>query len=73
MQKATTLERQEFARLRSGAVHSYLVRTLEQCRDVCATHTDMDAVKRVQGHAAAIKALLELIDPEGFSTNGKRG
>lgn len=73
MLKTTEVERRELMALRGGAVHAYLARSLESYKDTLVNHSDTDTVRLVQGYAQSLRGLLELIDPESFSTNGKRG
>lgn len=73
MIKPTDIEQREFMRLRNSAVQVYLTRALTDARDLCVSNTDMEVVKRVQGQARVYRDLLALIDPDSFSTNGKRG
>lgn len=73
MLKPSEQEKREFANLRNGAVQTHLIRCLEAAKDVLVGHADADVLRRTQGRAQLARELLELIDPESFSTNGKRG
>ena len=73
MLKQSEQEKREFAALRNSAVQTYLIRHLDTAKDILVGHTDADVLRRTQGRAQLARELLELIDPEGFSTNGKRG
>ncbi len=73
MLKPSEQEKREFANLRNGAVQTHLIRCLEAAKDVLVGHADADVLRRTQGRAQLARELLELIDPQGFSTNGKRG
>jgi len=72
MLKPTDLERREFAKLRNSAVHTYLVRSYTEAQDLLVSHTDADRLRVLQGQAQHARVLLELIDPDRFTTNGKR-
>ena len=73
MLKQSEQEKREFAALRNSAVQTYLIRCLDTAKDILVGHTDADVLRRTQGRAQLARELLEMIDPEGFSTNGKRG
>ena len=73
MLKPSEQEKREFANLRNGAVQTHLIRCLDTAKDILVGHTDADVLRRTQGRAQLARELLELIDPQGFSTNGKRG
>ena len=73
MLKPSEQEKREFAALRNSAVQTHLIRCLDNAKDVLVGHADADVLRRTQGRAQFARELLELIDPEGFSTNGKRG
>ncbi len=73
MLKQSEQEKREFAALRNSAVQTYLIRCLDTAKDILVGHTDADVLRRTQGRAQLARELLELIDPESFSTNGKRG
>ena len=73
MLKQSEQEKREFAALRNSAVQTYLIRCLDTAKDILVGHTDSDVLRRTQGRAQLARELLELIDPESFSTNGKRG
>lgn len=73
MLKPSEQEKREFAALRNSAVQTYLIRCLDTAKDVLVGHADADVLRRTQGRAQFARELLDLIDPEGFSTNGKRG
>ena len=73
MLKQSEQETREFAALRNSAVQTYLIRYLDTAKDILVGHADADVLRRTQGRAQLARELLELIDPQGFSTNGKRG
>ena len=66
-------EAKELANLRGSAVHAYLARAFAELQDLLVTQDEPHTVRRLQGQAQAFRRLLELVDPEAFSTNGKRG
>lgn len=72
MTKPTDTERRDLANLRNGAVHAYLLRVYEATKEMLVTQSDPSAVRLLQGRAQTVSEVLSLIDPESFSTNGKR-
>lgn len=73
MLKPTPQEFAALAQLRNTAAHAYIRRTYEATKELLVTHGDPETIKVLQGHAQFARGLLEHIEPEGFSTNGKRG
>lgn len=71
--KLTPQQDKEFRNLRNSAVQEALVSELERLKTMLVTQSNPDAVKLLQGGAQAVLGILEQIDPERFSTNGKRG
>lgn len=73
MLKPTLDEAQEFMRLRRSPAHAYLERVYGELRELLVHQNDELYVRRIQGQAQMARKLLEMIDPEGLSTSGKRG
>lgn len=71
--KPNPQQTRELQNLRNSAVQEFLVALLDRSKTLLVTQPDPDAVKLLQGGAQTLTGLLELIDPESFSTNGKRG
>lgn len=71
--KPNPQQTREFQNLRNSGVQEFLEALLEKSKTMLVTQPDPDAVKLLQGRAQTLMSLLELIDPDGFSTNGKRG
>lgn len=59
--------------LRHSDAFSYFVRAYAEAREQLVTQREADVVRVLQGQAQAYRHLLAVIDPEGFSTDGKRG
>ena len=73
MQKPSLQEAKEFMHLRKSVVHEYLLRSYDELREQLVTQSDEYVLRRIQGQAHLTRKLLEMIDPEDLSTNGKRG
>lgn len=74
MLNPTQQEQRAFEVLRGTPVQDYLSRAFAECLSNLVTQRDTEALRTIQGRAQALRALLEKIDPTGFSTtNGKRG
>jgi hypothetical protein len=73
MQKPSLQEAKEFMNLRKSGVHAYLLRSYDELREQLVTQSDEYVLRRIQGQAHLTRKLLEMIDPEDLSTNGKRG
>lgn len=71
--KPTPQQTKEFQNLRNSAVQEYLVALLEKTKTMLLLQPNPDAVRLLQGQGQAVLGLLEQIDPERFSTNGKHG
>ena len=65
-------EREAFAHLRNTAVQAYLERALAGLTDNLVYLTAADDFRVAQGQAQTCRALLALIDPDRFTTSGKR-
>jgi hypothetical protein len=73
MIKPTDIELRELAGLRHSPVSGYLARVYEATKEMLVTQSDPSAVRLLQGRAQTLSEVLVMIDPERFSTNGKRG
>lgn len=51
----------------------YLTRALAEIQDQLLTQSAPDIVRLLQGQGQCMRQILGYINPEGFSTNGKRG
>lgn len=71
--KPTPQQTKELQNLRNSGVQEYMVALLEKTMHMLVTQPDPDAIKLLQGRAQTLLSLLEQIDSDGFSTNGKRG
>jgi len=72
MQKPSSQESKEFLNLRSSGVHKYLEKVYDDMREQLVTQSDESVLRRIQGQAQLTRKLLEMIAPDGLSTNGKR-
>lgn len=72
MLKVDEREKRDLADLRGGPVHALVSRSYEAIKEQLVLQSDPDRVRTLQGQAQVLRELLGLINPDGFSTNGKR-
>lgn len=63
---------QELQRLRNGPLHVFLRSAYEEAKEQLVSQPDANSVRLLQGEALVLRTLLRGVDPESFSTSGKR-
>jgi hypothetical protein len=66
-------EKATLQQLRGSAVEAFLSRAYADVKEQLLTQSAPDTVRLLQGQGQLLRQILGYINPEGFSTNGKRG
>lgn len=73
MQQPDDMTMRAFSALRNSYGQQYLIKWLDEIKDRLTTELNQEHIRVLQGEAQALRRVLGYIDPEGFSTSGKRG